>query len=74
MDAATETPARPLTPRLWSVTAAADQLDVTPRYVWSLIASGVLSRVRMGGRTLVRDDELAELIESSTEPRRTSDD
>jgi excisionase family DNA binding protein len=62
-----ERPPDPQTVRLYSVPDAAYLLGVSERYVWELIREGVLARVRMGHRTLVRDDELAALIERNTE-------
>lgn len=56
------------TPRLWSVASAADLLDTNERTVWRMIRRGQLSRVRgVTGKTMVRDDELAALIEANTD-------
>ena len=55
------------TSRLWSIPDAAQRLGVSQRYVWQLIAQGVLRRVRLGRRTLVRDDDLVRYIDSHTE-------
>lgn len=53
--------------RLHSVAVAADLLGgMSQRFVWQLIADGVLSRVKIGRRTLVRDDELAAFIDANT--------
>jgi excisionase family DNA binding protein len=52
--------------RLYSIPAAAELLGVSERYVWQLIADGVLSKVEQGRRTMIRDDELAAYIEAHT--------
>jgi excisionase family DNA binding protein len=55
-------------PQLHSVRDAAKILgSVSERFVWQLVHDGVLTRVRIGSRTLVRDDELAAYIEANTE-------
>ena len=55
------------TVRLYSVPTVATILDVTERFVWTLIREGKLHRVRIGARSLIRDDELARLIDEATE-------
>ena len=55
--------------RLWSIPDAADRLGVSQRYVWQLIAQGVLRRVKLGRRTLVREDDLIRYIDGHTEDR-----
>jgi excisionase family DNA binding protein len=58
----------PLAPRLYKVPTVAEILGVSVRFVWQLIHDGVLSPVKIGSRTLVRDDELARYIDEQTGP------
>jgi len=56
-----------LATRLYSVKRTAELLgQVSERFVWQLIADGVLGTVKVGSRTLVRDDELARYIDFNT--------
>jgi excisionase family DNA binding protein len=57
----------PPSSQLWSIREAAERLGVSERYVWQLIADGVLRKVKLGRRTMVRDDDLIRYIASHTE-------
>ena len=55
-------------PQLHSVPTASKLLGgISERTVWRYISEGVLKPVRLGGRTMLRDDDLARLIEQATE-------
>jgi excisionase family DNA binding protein len=54
--------------RLYSIRDAAKLLgNVSERFVWQLMHDGVLKPVRIGSRTLLRDDHLAAYIDSCTD-------
>lgn len=49
--------------RLLRVAAVAERLDVTVRYVWTLIAAGKLKSVKLGPRcTRIADTEVARFV------------
>ena len=57
----------PKAPRLYSVRDSAKLLgDVSERFVWQKIHDGVLRTVKLGSRTLLRDDDLAAYIDANT--------
>ena len=68
VDNSSDLPPTPCTVRLYSVPVAADLIGgMSERYVWQLIADGVLRKVVQGRRTMVRDDDLARYIDEHTE-------
>ena len=57
-------------PALFPVPAVARRLSVATSTVWAWIADGRLEVVRIGGRTLVRETAIEELIRRHTIPAR----
>ena len=57
----TETVSRP--PQLLSVPDAAQSLDVSERFVWSLLSTGNLMSVKLGRRRLIDIRDIERFIE-----------
>ena len=61
LDSTHDTPARP---RLaYSVSEAAEQIDVSRSFVYKLIRQGTLPSVELDGRRLIRHEALVALLE-----------
>ena len=50
------------TPLAFTITDAARKIGVSSSLIWKLARTGRLDLVRVGGRTLVRADDLQKLI------------
>jgi len=57
--------AKPIVPLLLSYQDAADLLTVSDRYVWQLVADGLLPCVRMGRAVRIHRADLDRFIESA---------
>lgn len=57
-----EAPAEPTRPLLWDVPGAAQQLNISERHAWTLIAEGRLRALKVSGRTVVADHELERFV------------
>ena len=51
------------------VREAAFALSVSERTIWALIARGEIQPVRLGGRTLIRVEDLRDLVDSYEKAR-----
>lgn len=56
----------PDTPLAFTVTDAARKIGVSSSLIWKLARTGRLDLVRIGGRTLVRANDLQKLIEGGS--------
>lgn len=48
--------------RVFSVKQAAEALTVSPWTIWGKLKRGELMRTKCGGRTVIRESELAKLL------------
>jgi excisionase family DNA binding protein len=56
--------------RLFTVRQAAEALTVSPWTVWGMLKRGELLRSKVGGRTVIRESELAKLVRDIEQPKR----
>ncbi len=56
--------------KLWTAAQTADYLHVSKYTIYKWLAQGKLQRSKAGGRTLIREAEIMNLIEDGAPPRK----
>jgi excisionase family DNA binding protein len=54
--------------RAWTVNSAARRISLSRSTIYKLMDQGLLASVKVGGRRLIRDEELEKLIAGRTSP------